>query len=357
VNNTEFSSVAEQEFERHFIHILDHSSKDSDYKLALARFLLDYTKEEIKPTSLNNVICVSFDTVAKYFLRYYWNQTKLRHTPKKMYGEKERVLEVVKIMERWLGSSYMPSFEKIYKNGEKSDVQNCISEIREKCFHDVVPRFQYIKRGKNIEEHEIFFKYKATVVNDKHKKIKRKRVDLDYGIILNPNAVEFLQKHHDMLSKFVTLEWARFLEKINPGIPRLVEKAEGTIKRGSLSKYRKILKASCPMLCFYCNEPFGEKKEKKYEVDHLIPFSYIAEDSFWNLVPACRECNCSKLGLLPARHYVQKLVERNNSYRSKIAELEQSLRRLDLDFERVLNKYYENALDNGFMIWDGSRPT
>lgn len=85
------------------------------------------------------------------------------------------------------------------------------------------------------------------------------------------------------------------------------------------------------------------------EVEHIIPFHYIAENDIWNLTLVCRSCNRQKLGALPPMKYLDKLIEHNRNYRIKISILEKSLTRLDLDFEKIIKNHYENAESHGYM--------
>ncbi|HET7344391.1 MAG TPA: hypothetical protein VFJ05_00785, partial [Nitrososphaeraceae archaeon] len=56
-------------------------------------------------------------------------------------------------------------------------------------------------------------------------------------INLKPKAVKYFKQNYPLLLKSVTLEWAKFLEKINKGLPMLISKIEGHIpERSSLEK-------------------------------------------------------------------------------------------------------------------------
>ena len=57
------------------------------------------------------------------------------------------------------------------------------------------------------------------------------------------------------------LEWARFLEKINSGLPQLISKIEGiTPQRSSLEKYRIIL-SKYFQNCFYCEDTLTKENK------------------------------------------------------------------------------------------------
>ena len=300
----------------------------------MARFLLDYcSKEDVKPH-------VEFEVIAGYFLRYYWAQIcklKMKHAP-----QTRKKPEIVKIIEKAFPEPYYPqTFDEI-KQKEPEKIQSCINAIIKRCFHNVTWRFQRVKVNRAAEI-RLYFDYKISRTVNENKKY----VELSYGINLNPQAILFFKRRHAVLLKAVILEWAKFLEKLNTGLPKLIAKTEGSdIKRGNLAKYKQNLK---PLFCycFYCKQSLVG--EIKIEVEHVIPFAYIAEDDIWNLTLACKKCNCEKLGALPPIQYIEKLIRRNKIYRKQIPGLEKSLTRLDSNFESIIKNHYENAKTQGYM--------
>ena len=95
----------DEEFEQIFMHILDQGAKDNDYKIAFARFLLEYSQYKTETH-------VEFSTIAEYFLKYYWPQvcnSKLKHS-----HHIDKTPEVVQIIENEFDKPYYPqTFDKI----------------------------------------------------------------------------------------------------------------------------------------------------------------------------------------------------------------------------------------------------
>ena len=159
--------------------------------------------------------------------------------------------------------------------------------------------------------------------------------------------MQFFKKHNAVLLKLVVLEWSKFLEYLNVGLPRLIQKIEGDeVKRGNLMRFKKVLKNYCKN-CFYCEKPLDNTIG--IQVEHVIPFDYIAEDDIWNLVLACQSCNCTKLGALPPSKFITKLVKRNRNP-EKIPGLQKSLHQLSTKFEVTVCKHYENAKLQGYGV-------
>ncbi len=180
------------------------------------RFLLEYCNDYTKSH-------VEFSTIAEYFFRYYWLQgckSKIRQAP-----QAQKNPEIIKIIEKEFDKPYYPhTYEKICAE-EAEKIQKCIDKITKSVFHNVTWRFQRLKSGSSVKENRIFFDYKISREITPNKKY----VDLDRGIDINSKAMEFFKKYNVILKKAVNLEWAKFLEKLNLGMPRLIQKIEGRL--------------------------------------------------------------------------------------------------------------------------------
>jgi len=326
-----------QDFENDFIHILTQGKKSNTYKFAFARFLLDFAKSmDIKKLEEseyeNKIIDVSYEEIAKYFLEYYWHQEF--HSKIRQNYETDKKPWIIKILREYFkqGKYIGHSFKKI-KELEPESVKKAEKKITEKCFTEVVPRFQNIAVGNKTEFRDTFY-----ILCEKNRKIR-----------IKPKALLFFREFYPLLFNSVILEWAKFLEKINKNLPKLISKIENEdVPRTSLKKYEKVLNPFFKN-CFYCNNLL---ESKKTHVDHFIPRVYIREDEIWNLVLACSECNCIKLGSLAPEIFRENLIQRNKNFKTKIDGLEKSLHMLDLGygFEKVIEDHYDNANKQGYEI-------
>lgn len=313
--------------------ILTKGKKDNTYKFALARFLIGYSyrldSSYIKMKLENNLEeTINFSTIAKEFLRYYWHQI-CKYKIKQNFNLNKLPL-IVKIIQNEFGTQYIPeSFEVM----NKDKILKAENEISKKCFAEVIPRFQNISEGINVVTKKIFYDY------DKN------------SIHLKPQALDFFKQNYYLLLKAVILEWAKFLEKINVGLPMLISKIEGYERqRSSLEKFKVILGKYFDK-CFYCDNYFNFEKQMIH-VDHFIPWSYIYEDEPWNLVLCCRDCNLKKHSSLPLEIFISKLVTRNERYYNIIEILSKSLLKLDSErkYENAIRKHYQNCKDYGFTV-------
>jgi len=284
-------------------------------------------------------------------------RSKLNQTAKKFMKKtgNEKIFLMRRIIHKEFGKNYYPEeFDKI-KEKEPEKIIRCIKKIESECFGDVTYAFQ--NTNGNFFDRPFFHYDIKKWKKRKDRKAKKPIIRQETGIDLNPKAMNFLKRYSVALEKSTILEWARYIEKFNLGVPELIDKIEGNLeKRGKTTKEKKILQSFFKN-CFYCNDVLNHKKDpnnpkKDPEVEHVIPFSFIREDKMWNFVLSCRECNCNKLGTLPPQEFLDCLFKRNNTYKNKISELKKSLSELVGIPEKIIQDHYDNAKSHGFQIYD-----
>ena len=320
--------ISDEEKQRmDFLSIIALGKKTTTYKFALARFLIDYCTEHSETH-------VEFSKIAEYFLKYYWPQIcqlKIKHS-----SLDEKIPKIVTIIEGEFDKPYYSKSFNWIKLRYSKEIKNCIEEITKQCFGDVIKRFHNVQHGKTETK---FFKWYTR---------GKDTLNLKKGIDIPPESMEFLRIHHAILIKAVILEWVRFLEQRNRGLPDIISKTEGLLaKRYNLTKFKKILRPHF-CYCFYCKQRLDFDVNKKTQVEHVIPFDYVRDNDIWNLTLVCQSCNCKKLGRLPPETYVKKLIHRNYHYAEKIPELKESMNMLDTDIGNMLNRHYENAKSQGY---------
>lgn len=284
-----------------FSNNIVNGNNDNTYKFALARFILDI----VFKCKLNNEfqdLKFSYGEIAEYFLRYYWNQVVVYKLKQDQKTTKQTL--IVKILEEKAKgtSEYYQTF---FSRDENKDFQQeLIKEISNKCFTDVIPRFQRDSK-QNIYLHN------ARIGKRKDGGIRYYQPQKDFRYItFKKDSLRKIAKEYYLLKDVLILSWSKFLEKSN-FTPKLIEKVENLdIKRHSLQRMRKILLEFDENKCFYCGCNLVE--EKQTHVDHFIPWSFILDDeSIWNLVLSCSNCNLRKNNKLPKESCLNKLLERN----------------------------------------------
>ncbi len=323
---------AAPDLNRAFLSILDHGSKDNTYKFALARALLDHCRDHADAS--DNPLVVPYVYFADKFMRYYFHQEYKFHIRQNFHPNKPP--RAISILHASFGETVPGDLDLLDKRkvDEARDrfLAGIFGHARRKTSL-VIPRFQNVRGGQSGGTAGAFYEY-----------------DDDAQVLtLRPAALAFLKKNHAVLSKAVLAEWAKFLERINPSLPMLVAKIErDEARRRPLTGYRRLyLKYWCH--CFYC----GDRLEREYtHVDHLIPWSYLFDDSAWNLVLACQDCNLRKGSSLPQEEFRDGLIERNRRHYGLMRAIKSSLDMLDTGrgWEPEIVERYERCMECGFVV-------
>lgn len=345
------SKIEDKDLLKKFNNIFERGKKDSTYKFALARFLVDYCSEPNPKTH------VTFLTIAEYFLEYFWPQVCRSNLKHNGHNETQPVI-ITCIKNHFRDFPYRQNYYEIKKTSDEK-IKICIEELSNPklstfCFNHVTYALQRIGNdfGKGT-----FFSYKKDGNIQKHLKVPPPKIVGD-GIDITLDALKFFKEYNFILKKIIILEWSKFLEKHNLSTPKIIEKTEGgKIERDAVkaSKFRKSLLDAGYDSCFY-NESHDLKKMplKEIHADHVIPFDYIREDEIWNYVLACQKCNCKKSSYLPPRKFIENLIKRNCEKYEKIKGLEKSVNKLGEVPDKTIKKIYENALDDGFKLFEGN---
>lgn len=130
------------------------------------------------------------------------------------------------------------------------------------------------------------------------------------SIILHPSWAEYLEKNYSIVRAWAAWEWLGYMQKCNPSTPALVNKLFMPSQRESLSKQTKywklILEKRPESCCIYSNQILNPTR---LSLDHYLPWSFVAHDQLWNLVPVVPEVNSSKSNNLPSQKYFTQFVE------------------------------------------------
>ena len=122
----------------------------------------------------------------------------------------------------------------------------------------------------------------------------------DY-ILIQPAWFEYFYNNLGLLKSFCYWHLSRFIQTRNPNVPDITSKLIRTDKRSSLSKHKKefwdiVISEKNSLSCIYTNQ---DLIINQYEVEHFIPFQFLAHDLMWNLIPASSIFNRKKGDKLP----------------------------------------------------------
>jgi hypothetical protein len=263
--------------------IMDRGQFTNSYKFALLRSLAAFGRQ---PDSGETIL--EFEWLAEKFVEFYWPLT-LRFNVRQATDPTRDPVVMGDV--RTFASNHDLSPEtplKAFRRKYPMEYMALIRQVAARAFGDVIPRFH--KVGGRFMKPRL---YKET----------------DDGVCIGRDVRDFLQTNHKALDLLAVGSWVRFTEKYTSA-PRLYEKIQGSAKRSSLTLHRDFLTAILgENECFYCNKIITGTSH----VDHLVPWSFVAEDKAWNLVLACSDCNGAKSSQTPGDVYVRKLAARNHT--------------------------------------------
>ena len=324
-----------------FMRILEGGARDTTYKFALARALLELSSEWVKEGH-RGPRTVEYDELARRFLRYYWHQECVFHIRQHHHKEKEAaVIRAIRDNPGGDAAAARGDFDALdgdYKQGAVRDIRRDVFGRAKSKKSNVVPKFQKVKIGGCAQLIPAFYTF-----------------DDEKGTLtVGAAACRFLAANYSVLLDAVTLRWARYLEGANGGLPGLIAKIEAArarppsrnstfIRSAADAVYRKDKR------CFYCS---CRLRRKDVEMDHVIPWSFLFDDHLWNLVPACGGCNGRKGRSLPDRRTYALLERRNVSKAGSIDRLAESLEELGRggDWRREMRARYDTCRRHGFPV-------
>lgn len=141
----------------------------------------------------------------------------------------------------------------------------------------------------------------------------------EQAVVLQPDWVQYLFQNHAIVRGWALLQWARYLQAVNPNVPAILNKIAPPLQRGNLQSqrryWRRILSRQ-PLHCIYSGHLLDPQH---FNLDHFLPWSFICHDELWNLIPADPVANRSKGRNLPAEqlldHFVEQQYEGLHIYR------------------------------------------
>lgn len=191
---------------------------------------------------------------------------------------------------------------------------------------------------------------------------------------INPYWLDYLKGHYRVLSDFAYWHLLRFLQQRNPNVPNIADKLIATDQRPSMNEQRKfwtfVMDKQRGVESLYTGQILHEMR--RCDLDHFIPWSFVAHNQLWNLIPVEKSINCSKsdrlpdLVLLPKMAAIQyQAIHTYVDYGGKTKALEDfcdlgidTATLLSLNDKEFLNLYTDTfvpmrqlAINMGFETW------
>ncbi len=130
------------------------------------------------------------------------------------------------------------------------------------------------------------------------------------SIEINPEWTDYLRKNYKILLDFSYWNLLQYLQTRNPNVPNISNKLIKPATRSSLNRqknfWNSVIDKTGAISCIYTG---NELKTNQFDLDHFIPWSFIAHDQLWNLIPVDSSINPSKSNKLPIlKEYFEPFV-------------------------------------------------
>jgi transcriptional regulator with XRE-family HTH domain len=131
----------------------------------------------------------------------------------------------------------------------------------------------------------------------------------DCGAInLHPKWVSYIENNYSIVRAWVCWEWLKYMQQCNPNVPAVANKLFPPQERSSLNNqksYWKLILKQNNLQCIYSKRTLPSSG---FSLDHYLPWSFVAHDQPWNLIPTFPDINSSKSNYLPDENYFDEFV-------------------------------------------------
>ncbi|SHJ74209.1 HNH endonuclease [Hathewaya proteolytica DSM 3090] len=160
-------------------------------------------------------------------------------------------------------------------------------------------------------------------------------IGLNKKVVISPEWQMFLKDNYVTIAGWIEMKKVKYLQNRNPGVPGLIFKLEPQKEKQRKLKYVRELWNSIseivPIIDIYTDKPI---KKNVFDVDHFIPWSYIANDELWNLMPMNSSLNSSKSNNLPKWDRYFKLFAHNQFIMNQLVLSNGSVKTIFLKCQR-----------------------
>lgn len=125
------------------------------------------------------------------------------------------------------------------------------------------------------------------------------RFDGDF-IGISDDWADYFKRHQFILRGFTSWHLVRFLQKNNPNVIGLTEKLDKPAERDlklAARFWKGYLSENPDLRCIYSGQTITTAN---LSLDHFLPWSFVAHDQLWNIIPIPKWVNSAKNDWLPS---------------------------------------------------------
>lgn len=129
------------------------------------------------------------------------------------------------------------------------------------------------------------------------------------AIVIHPEWASYIKTNYPIVRAWVSWEWLQYMQRCNPNVPAVANKLFPPQHRESLTaqtSYWKLVLKHTDVRCIYSLETL---KPDNISLDHYLPWSFVAHNQLWNLIPTIPAVNSAKSNNLPSERYFDEFVK------------------------------------------------
>lgn len=129
-------------------------------------------------------------------------------------------------------------------------------------------------------------------------------------ILVHPEWASYIQTNYQIIRGWASWCWLQYMQKRNPNTPAIVNKLFPPKERESLqwqtSYWRTVIENCKELRCIYSNQIL---ELNNISLDHYLPWSFVAHNHLWNLIPVPKSVNSSKSDNIPDDIYFERFIK------------------------------------------------
>jgi len=128
------------------------------------------------------------------------------------------------------------------------------------------------------------------------------------SIRFSPAWAEYFKDHYTIIRGWASWEWLNYMQRCNPNVPAVSNKLFPPQQRTALNeqkKYWRVVLENVPIYCIFSKQRISQATSP---LDHFLPWSFVAHDQLWNLLPILSNVNSSKSNNLPSAKYYNNFI-------------------------------------------------
>jgi hypothetical protein len=224
------------------------------------------------------------------------------------FGKQDSFKPIAETVSKYFHPNILPSAPDLYQQLQQELTLNELKSIANEVQQLVryVPyRFQrpFVEKEtrqlKDTQVNRAIVELTAKYFSSSDGMVMYRYIENEATIEFHPLWLSYLQRNLYTMRRFIYFELVCFLQKHNPHVPGLSEKLFRPRSR-NLSPATKFWKLYLQNNNYTCPYSSISLNATDFTLDHFVPWSYVAHDSLWNLLPVPQTVNSSKSNSLPS---------------------------------------------------------